>query len=182
MGAEKSFGGIIITMRTESYQRVLAVEIRCHRAGYAILEGDPIRLTDYGIVSLTTPLSILEWLKTIVTIYSPSVIVAKRPRHRNKEYTRGMNTVLFTIQAEAFRQSTPIETIPVDTIKCCFRDSCKTKEDIAATIAKTFHELQWKLPPMRKPWTSEGHNMAIFDAVATGLAYLTRFDEPTGSP
>lgn len=75
-----------------------------------------------------------------------------------------------------------MESVTVHEVRCAFRESGKTKEPIAATIAQTFPELQWKVPPKRKAWISEGHNMVIFDAAATGLAYLARSDEKTNSP
>jgi hypothetical protein len=38
----------------------------------------------------------------------------------------------------------------------------------------------WKLPPPRKAWQKEHHNMAIFDAAALGIAYFKRSGEVGG--
>ena len=93
-----------------------------------------------------------------------------------------MNMALEVVQNEALRWSLPMEVVSVDQIRSVFCNSGKTKEGTAATIAQIFHELQWKLPPARKPWTSEGYNTVIFDAVAAGLAYKARFNNKTFAP
>jgi hypothetical protein len=51
-----------------------------------------------------------------------------------------------------------------------------TKHEIASTLAEWFIELAWKLPAKRKPWQSENYQMVIFDAVATGAAFLALKD------
>jgi hypothetical protein len=47
----------------------------------------------------------------------------------------------------------------------------KSKYDRARVLASVFPELDWKLPPKRKPWQSEPRAMMIFDAAAIGFAY-----------
>jgi len=47
-----------------------------------------------------------------------------------------------------------------------------TKDGVAEIIAKQFpDELGSRLPPQRRPWTSEDYRMGIFDAMALALAF-----------
>jgi hypothetical protein len=46
----------------------------------------------------------------------------------------------------------------------------RNKDQIARLIVTRFPELAPRLPPERKPWTSEDTRMAIFDAAAFALA------------
>ena len=48
------------------------------------------------------------------------------------------------------------------------------KYETALSLIRAFPQLEWKLPPRRKPWQPEHRNMCIFDAVAIGVAYFAR--------
>jgi hypothetical protein len=48
---------------------------------------------------------------------------------------------------------------------------CETRDEIAAVLARLFLDLHWRLPPKRRAWQSEHPRMAMFDAIALGLAY-----------
>ena len=47
-----------------------------------------------------------------------------------------------------------------------------TKDTIAAAIAKHVPDLEYFLPPPRKPWKSEHVLMGLFDAAALALTYF----------
>jgi hypothetical protein len=47
-----------------------------------------------------------------------------------------------------------------------------TKFEIALAVAAQFPELEHHKPRYRKPWMSEDHHMAFFDAVALALTYF----------
>jgi Holliday junction resolvasome RuvABC endonuclease subunit len=50
-----------------------------------------------------------------------------------------------------------------------------TKHEIAEMLAKSFpDELESRLPPKRRPWTSEDGRMDIFDAAALAVAFRMR--------
>jgi len=53
-----------------------------------------------------------------------------------------------------------------------------TNQLIATSMAECFPELEWKLPPPRKPWQPENWRMLLFDAVALGFSYFALKMEP----
>jgi hypothetical protein len=85
----------------------------------------------------------------------------------------------------ATSHSIQIFLVEHDDIRKTFSDmDCETKDDIAAALTRIFTELVWRLPPKRRPWQSEHPRMAIFDAIALGLAYWqhqgTKLPMPSG--
>jgi hypothetical protein len=164
------------------YARILALEVRYRRMGFAVLEWKPMRLLDSGTRTYISAAAIPQRLEPLISMFDPCVIVVRRPGHKNLLHLNGVKSNLRVIQTEAARRSIPMESVTVHEVRCAFHESGTTKESIAATIAQTFSELQLKLPPKRKPWTSEGHNMVVFDATATGLAYLARSDVKENPP
>lgn len=169
-------------MTHDPYARILALEIRYRRFGFAVLERSPRRLLDSGVRTFASAATILQRLEPLISIFDPCMIVVRCPGHQNLRHRNDVQSMLRVIRMEAVRRSIPMEAVAVHEVRCAFRESGETKEHIAATIAQTFSELQWKLPPKRKPWISEGHNMVIFDATATGLAYFARSEDMATSP
>jgi len=55
-----------------------------------------------------------------------------------------------------------------------------TKHAIASLLAGWYPDLFWKLPRKRRIWQSESYNMAVFDAAATGVAYLGKMSHQRG--
>lgn len=168
-------------MNENLFIRILALEVRYRRFGFAVLEGMPRRLLDSGTRTYATAAVFQQRLEPILSLFDPQVIVVKRPVHRNPHHRNGVLSILRVISKEAVRNSIPVQSVSTAEVRCVFRKSGETKENIAAAITQTFPELQWKVPPKRKPWTSEGHNMVIFDAAATGLAFLARLDTEKNS-
>jgi hypothetical protein len=166
-------------MNEERFARILSLEIRHRRFGFAVLERVPRRLLDTGVRTYTTAGTFKERIEPLLSVFSPSVIVVRRPGHKNPNHLSGVQSILRAVRAEAVRRSIPIESVALHEVRCAFRESGKTKEHIAVAVSQSFPELQWKLPPKRKPWISEGYNMVIFDAAATGLTYMARSDQTT---
>jgi hypothetical protein len=163
-------------MKHDCYTRILALEVRFRRFGFVVLEQEPMRLLDLGTRSFTSPATLIERLEPIIATFDPCVIVVRRPGHKSALHLNGVRSNLRIIRMEAARRSIPMDFVTVHEVRRAFHESSTSKEVIAAAIVKTFPELNWKLPPKRKPWTSEGHNMVIFDATANGLAFLARSD------
>ena len=180
--AEKHDGHSAFNMKHDGYTRILALEVRYRRFGFVVLEQKPMRLLDCGTRSFTSPAVLIERLEPIIAMFDPWVIVVRRPGHKSVVHPEGVKTNLRIIRMEATRRSIPMEFVNMHEVRSVFHESDKSKDVTAATIVKMFAELQWKLPPKRKPWTSEGHNMVIFDATATCLTYLSRFDATGHSP
>jgi hypothetical protein len=72
----------------------------------------------------------------------------------------------------ASAHSISIFLIKDDDVRQTFRNmGCETRDEIAVALARIFPDLLWKLPPKRRAWQSEHPRMAMFDAIALGLAY-----------
>jgi hypothetical protein len=157
---------------------ILALDLRLQRFGYAVLEG-PHKLLTWGISTYRTAdtdgraLLARKRISPLLTMFKPSIIVAKHicdfamqkhPRHYE---------IVQAIEHEGELQSAKLLLFGRKDIKRAFgRLPETTKDAIAAQVALRFPELTWKLPPTRKTWMSEHHNMPIFDAVAVGLTYI----------
>jgi len=52
----------------------------------------------------------------------------------------------------------------------------RTKAEIAKSLARRFRELQTRIPPERKQWTTEDERMHIFDALSFAVTVLPPAD------
>jgi len=108
----------------------------------------------------------------LLSSFSPSVIVIKRERWDRAKTSPHIRSLVAVMVGVAAAHSLPICLVTEDHVRTTFRNlQCETRDDIAAVLARIFPELLWKLPPRRRPWQSEHPRMAMFDAVALGLAY-----------
>ena len=152
--------------------RILALDLRARRFGYAVFEG-PRRLLDSGTranvagrpeESGTSARALSEFLK----LWSPATIVIKKQRWELASEWAIREALLN--QAKA--RSIDIRLLDQTQLNYRFRQlGCSTKEDVAEVLAKIFPELIWTLPPKRKVWESEHPRMSVFDAIALGLVY-----------
>lgn len=138
----------------------------------------PRELLDTGVRTFRSPSHISDALRPLVRIFIPSVIVIKLATHNDRQYRAGMASSVGHIRRAASAWSIPVDRATAVWVRSALGGSARNKEHIAQLVILTFPSLIWKLPPARerKPWVSEGWNMAIFDAVAVGLAYLGESD------
>jgi hypothetical protein len=164
------------------YPRILAIDLRSQLFGFAVLEG-PQTLLDFGrrILRMTSAqdnaLLVRKKIGRLITFFVPTVIVVKHTSGCNdRELLKRKNTIA-VIKHEAELRSVELVRLKRRDIYQVFEQSGKTsKYKIAGLIAEMFPEVEWKLPPNRKNWQPEHHNMAIFDAISVGLAYFALFD------
>jgi hypothetical protein len=75
---------------------------------------------------------------------------------------------------QAWRAAVRVTFINERRLKTIFQQKGEiTKHQIASSLALMFPELEWRLPPPRKPWEAEHPRMAMFDAVSLAVAYAT---------
>jgi hypothetical protein len=162
--------------------RILAIELRHRRFGFAAMEV-PKELLDTGVRTFRSAAHIAETIRPLAKLFTPSVIVIKIATHNDRKYRGGMAAIVRRIRQEASVRSIPIDRVTVEWVRSLLGGGTGNKEYIAQFVIQAFPSLSWKLPPTRerKPWISEGWNMAVFDAVAVGLAYLekSRIDLPS---
>ena len=157
-------------------KRILALEIRRHRIGFAVLEGRK-RLLDYGVGSYTSRSSILRYLDRIIPTFGPEIIAVRRAQQKNVSDRRATSETFTIVRAAAEQRAIPIEFIANEEVKLAFQQTAaRNKDEIATAVTKMFPELRWKLPRERKPWISEGYHMIMFDAVATAITICVRLE------
>ncbi|MCP5060463.1 MAG: hypothetical protein GY937_27510 [bacterium] len=80
---------------------------------------------------------------------------------------------LRSVVALVRRKSLRTERYSQRDVRACFsKYGAKTKEEIAAVIARELRELAPKLPGKRKPWKSEDERLWIFDAASLALTFF----------
>ena len=98
--------------------------------------------------------------------------------------TRFRKKLLRSIVYEATIRSIPVVRINEKDIKRGFQKfKGKSKYDLCPEfLVSVFPELDWKLPPERKPWQTEPRAMMVFDAAAIGFAYWQKHGVPRTQP
>lgn len=153
--------------------RIIALDLRPRRIGFAVMEG-PRRLLDYGTVlsQLQGEGQAGEAIVSVFRLTLPSVIVAKQERWDTLT-TRPKGT-LFADRIRSYVVESNAELLLLDgrLLKKAFRDmGCQSKAEIVDFAARMFPELLWKAPPKRKAWQPEHSRQTLFDAVALGMIF-----------
>jgi hypothetical protein len=160
-------------------KRLLALEVRTGRLGFAVFEG-PMTLLDWGVRSFETGRrtfapSVSERLRVLFAFYSPAEIVLCAHAYHLKSHKSAYTAILKTIRSESRNHSIKVSVLSIRQIRTAFAKRGQIlKHEIALSIVRQFPELSWKLPQRRKFYQSERAVMLVFDAVANGIAYLQR--------
>jgi hypothetical protein len=178
LGAKKPLITLIpfMTSKTQLDPRVLAIDLRPKRFGYAVFEG-PKRLLDWGVASYRPggeegATVARRRVANLVRLFLPSVIVVRKVQRNPARNSPGVQPILKAIRRDALARFIPICLIARPEVRKAFRGCpAKSKYEIACSIVQMFPDLLWKLPPNRKFYESEHPSMTIFDAVALGIAY-----------
>jgi|SRR5215469_4043423 len=150
--------------------RVLALDIRPQRAGYAVFE-NPKQLLDAGIIRFSSLEKAGLRLSLLMMTYRPDVLVLRKPSIRNKRNHSDTRQILLAAFRLAQRNS--IEVVQItDRQFSEYIGAVQNKHETASRLAKLFPQLTWRLPPPRRTWQSERRSMALFDAVAYGMTYF----------
>lgn len=150
--------------------RLLALEIRPQKAGFAMFEGSA--LLDWGVTRYGKDTPPSRRIGALVDLHGPSVIVTRRRPRLNHSQTGA--SVVESIKRGAQRRSIHIRSLDANQIRAFFKQrGCDTKHATIALLAEWFPELTLRVPPKRKLWQSEPHNALLFDAVAIAVTYLT---------
>ena len=152
---------------------MLALDLRKRRAGFVVFEPS-MKLLEWGVRTFDRTISdpyraASIRLDDLVGYYTPRIIVVRESR-----FTRHLTTRL---RAGYGGRGILIHVFRASSVRNFFIErGCANKHEISLRISELFKELSWKLPPKRKPWQSENHNMTIFDAVAVALMFFGRDD------
>lgn len=170
-------------------RNVLAVEARRNRFAYALFECGA-RLIDWG-ASAVSPRLANRMAKDVMTMRvssmlrrsHPAAVVVSQPRKTRSNKSKTLGLALRTIFSEAELRQIPVCTMSREEVKEAFRaHGAITKDDIAWVLVGYFPELLTRLPVRRGKYRSESHRMIIFDAIATGIAYLQQHGATISPP
>lgn len=161
--------------------RVLAVDIRADRIGYAAFE-TPDRLLDYGTSRFEAGKTGRARMEFLLRALAPSVIVLRRPRTRSTRKRPRWTMNLHVIEGEAKRLGVPARFVGERTLKTLFAEfDCRNKFQVAALLGTWFPELARHVPRKRKCYEPEPWTIAYFDAIALGAAYFMRATGAAGN-
>jgi hypothetical protein len=156
---------------------LLALDIRAQKLGFVVFDG-PTRLLGsgnrrYGGTKQRPRGAVVKRISSLLDFYEPSILVIRKTHIHSPKTSRQVGNIIDTIRIEAKRRSVDVQILSAKTVKKFFAQSGPTaKHEIASTLAGRFEDLAWKLPKKRKAWQSERHNIVIFDAAATGVAFF----------
>jgi hypothetical protein len=158
-------------------ERFIALEIRASRFGFAVLER-PDRLLDWGVRTFGEQVRDLEStvsdrINTLLEFYDPVAVVIRKRKDNALVRADRSRAILGAIRRETKRTSVAVHVLTSRRVRDHLASSGQmTKHDIAKSLAERFEELSFKLPNRRKAYQSEAPAMLVFDALATGIAFL----------
>jgi hypothetical protein len=157
--------------------RIIAFEIRPRRFGFVVLE--VATLLDWGVRNFgTLGLSDVgperKEIAHLMAFYRPTAVVfRKRIATLSPDARAIIRNSQQVVASEATRHSIPVRTVSAALVSKFFAThGCGPKHERAALVADWFEELRWNVPPRRKAWEPERQNAVVFDAAATGIAFL----------
>jgi hypothetical protein len=153
--------------------RVLAIDLRNRRSGFAVFEGSR-NLLDFGTTVLpSVPAEFaVNRFSDLLRISLPSIIVVRKDRWENISSDSNTRHSIEILTRESKTRGIQIQMLEQSAMNITFRNlGCETKAEISTALARIFPELVWQLPPRRKAWESEHPRQSVFDAIALGLAY-----------
>jgi hypothetical protein len=169
--------------------RILAIDLRHRRFGYAAFEGHKT-LLDWGLrfypaIGEAEAALLSKRLAELLKMFSPEAIVVTRERWDRAETNSHMRILREAILSTSAAHSVAVRALEQNQVRQSFQPmGCETRYEIAAALTRIFPELLSDLPPARLAWQSEHGRMPIFDAVGLGLAYwhheITYVYEPDG--
>jgi len=162
----------IITTTDGSTERWLVLEIRSWKFAFAVFDGT--NLLDWGVCRFPaggTPAAIRR-LTFFLKAYTPSQVITRCVRRAKHVSSKRAVRLLRGIRDELERRSVPLAVIARRDIREFFaRRGCRNKMEVAALIADRFRPLKPRVPRSRKPWDPERNIVAVFDAIATAIAF-----------
>ena len=167
------------TETAESKNQILALEIRPRVTGFAVFD-EQCHLLDWGrrihrVKRGELQRVVAKKIAALLNDQQPSMIVVRMRNLQSSPAREKIRVILRVTRREAKKHSITVQMIPPSVIKQFFASRhCNSKHERSTLIARWYPELAWKLPPKRKVWKSEDHRMAIFDAVASALAFTNR--------
>lgn len=160
-------------------RRTLAFDARASVFGYALFE-DELWLLDWGRCAMRSgrsDRSVAEAararISSTIDLCMPAVVIVRSSR--KPPTSTPVGPVANAIARETARRRIPLIAIAREDVqKTICPDIRATKHELHVFLANWFPELRPRIPPPRRAWQSERRAGPVFDAVATGFAYLLK--------
>ncbi len=131
-----------------------------------------MRLLDWGKRAMSADSS-APFVARLLKKYAISLVVVRALKRGERRDTARVRRGLRAIRAAARRHSIPVVALADERVRKFFREYERyTKYDIALFMTTILPELAWLLPRPRKFFMPENRRMALFHAVALGIAFL----------
>ncbi len=154
--------------------RVMAINMTNGRAGYAVFEGEHF-LVDWGVLDLrgTKDTERLEKILNIIAWNLPDVVVLEDVDAQSCVKGDRTRNLLKQIAKDTKARSIETSVISRKDLQSVFESmgAC-TRHAIARIVVDRFPELKRRMPPVRRAWDSEPHNMTLFVAASFALAWF----------
>jgi len=158
----------------QKHFRILAIAPGTKGFGFAVLEGQET-LADWGMKSVkgNKNAQSLKKVEEMIAHYQPGILVMQDTSAKDSRRSARIRTLSQKIIAMAASRKVSVKLFSNEQVrKVFFIGGPGTKHALAEFLAKRFPEqLGRRLPPKRRPWTSEDSRMNIFDAVALALVF-----------
>ena len=165
--------------QANEHQRIIAIDLRSSRFGFAVFEGRN-RLLDWGIKNFRHGVNAVRIpadvkLGDLMDEFLPNVVVLME---REAE-TNGRAAMREGLQKEAQKRTIAVHFLSPREVKNAFVGSNCNKYAVAAAVIQRFPELASRRPGPRKIWKPEDYVMKVFDAAALGITYFARYTNPS---
>jgi len=159
--------------RSKEIRRVLAIDPMSRGFGFAVLEG-PENLIDYGTRGCApgAPEVCLKRVTELLDVFHLDLMVLEDVNAKGSRRSERVRKLLREIEALARSRGVPTRRVARNHAKAALY--AKSKHQLATVIAQRFPQLGMRLPPPPKAWTKVPYRMAIFTAVAFGIAVFGR--------
>jgi len=152
--------------------RILAVEIRADRLGYAVFE-TPHQLRDYGASWFDLRGTARSRITRILRLYRPGALVLRGGEMRYPRNTRTRKAIARIAKDEATKAGVTVVHISEQEFNSFFEKySCRNKYDIAVALAAWFPDLAWRVPREPEYGDPEPRSALYFDSIALGIVHL----------
>jgi|SRR5579859_7822912 len=159
-------------MSTNQPSRILAVEIRALRLGYAVIENSK-QLVDFGALLFNSPPEARRRIARLLRTHHPSILVLPGAGARYPRDMQSRRAIARIAKDEAKKLGISSVRVSERDFKSFFGQySCRNKYDVADILAIWFPELAWRVPPALDFYDPEPRQMLYFDSIALGIAYV----------
>lgn len=152
---------------------LLALYFNTRGFGYVLLEG-PMDPVDWGMKTprRTTEAATMRQVRQLLDMVAPSILVLQRCRGPFMRCSARVKGQVAKTAALARRRRITVARYSRSDVRACFAPhGAQNKVEIAQAIAARFPEFQSRVPPPRKPWVKEHHQMGFFDATALAFTH-----------